>query len=339
MTRPNEVWELQDKNTAVPDVHDLGLKSFRAAIGGEDVLADHGRGVAVPVGHVRESAPAVDPDPREIRRQHQQVVGHAPTVPTDARLPGASRSANAQVRTGTAMSWVVATVHDMTGDQQDDHQRQRGADANESAVVAALRAELAAAQHISRWLYDRSPHLRLFLGDVSEWPWLVGGHPESEAVASRLAEADVDRAVLRALAGIQAAGGEAGAEDVAGHLGLAPDQYDGVLRRLIQAGHLSGGQLPSGIHVDAVTHQGMSAAGMIDRDGRPLRVLLTDLAAFTGTGYGTVRIPARVDLEPGQTIALTDVEADVLDAEVLAVAGDRAEVRVFWDSSARRRSS
>jgi hypothetical protein len=228
----------------------------------------------------------------------------------------------------------------MTGDQQDDHQPQREADEHEAEDVAALRAELAAAKGISRWLYDRSPNLRLFLGDVSEWPWLVDQEPEDEAVGARLVQADLDLAVLRRLAAAQALAEDlGGAADLAGQLGFAPDQFDGALSRLIDVGHLAGGQVSGGIQIETVTYQGISAAGMLDRDGQPLLVLLTDLAAFTGAGYGTVRIPAGVDLEPGQTIVLTDVEAGVLDAKVLAIKGDRGEVRVFWDTAPRGRRS
>lgn len=59
-------------------------------------------------------------------------------------------------------------------------------------------------------------------------------------------------------------------------------------------------------------------------------IVKTDLASFTGAGYRSLRIPSGVRLAPGQTIAITDDEADTLEAEVLAVAGDKAEVRVHW---------
>lgn len=206
--------------------------------------------------------------------------------------------------------------------------------------MAALRAELAAAKDISRWLYDRSLNSWLFLGDVSEWPWLVDRESKDEAVGARLVQADLDLAVLRRLAAAQVLQEDLGATaDVVGQLGLAPDKFDGALSRLIDAEHVAGGQVFGGIQIETVTQQGISAAGMLDRDGRPLRVLLTDLAAFTGAGYGTVRIPAGVELAPGQTIVLTDAGADVLDAKVLAMEGDRGEVRVFWDTAPRGRRS
>lgn len=59
--------------------------------------------------------------------------------------------------------------------------------------------------------------------------------------------------------------------------------------------------------------------------------LKTDLASFTGAGYGSLRVPPGVHLNPGQTIAVTDDDADTLEAEVLASTGDKAEVRVHWD--------
>lgn len=74
----------------------------------------------------------------------------------------------------------------------------------------------------------------------------------------------------------------------------------------------------------------MSAAEMLDVDGRPLRVVRADLASFTGAGYGTLRIPASTHLQAGQAIVVTDDEANVLGAEVLVVTGDTAEVRVRW---------
>lgn len=59
--------------------------------------------------------------------------------------------------------------------------------------------------------------------------------------------------------------------------------------------------------------------------------LTTDLASFPGAGYGTVRVPAGTHLRAGDLVAVTDDDADTLQAEVLSVAGDRAEIRVHWD--------
>lgn len=200
----------------------------------------------------------------------------------------------------------------------------------DDSEVETLRVELAEARRIGRWLYDRSPGLRLLLGDVSEWPWLIEP-PVQEPAPRRLTEADQDRAVLRAFAVVQASGDDPyDREDVGGTLGLSDAEFDGSVYRLIHAGLVAGGRLSSRAFVETVTEEGMAAAGMLDRDGRPPCVLRTDLASFTGAGYGTVRVPDGVRLVPGQTIVLTDDEADSLEAEVLTTEGDTAQVRVRW---------
>ncbi|WP_416957802.1 hypothetical protein ACNKF0_09460 [Nocardioides sp. T5] len=61
----------------------------------------------------------------------------------------------------------------------------------------------------------------------------------------------------------------------------------------------------------------------------------SDLASFSSAGYGTLRVPAGSHPDAGQVIAVTDDEADTLEAEVLAVNGDKAEVRVHWDRIVR----
>lgn len=61
-------------------------------------------------------------------------------------------------------------------------------------------------------------------------------------------------------------------------------------------------------------------------NGVPL--LQADLAGFTGAGFGTVRVPSWVRLRHGDRVAITDDEADVLDAVVVSVTQDRAEVRL-----------
>jgi hypothetical protein len=37
------------------------------------------------------------------------------------------------------------------------------------------------------------------------------------------------------------------------------------------------------------------------------------------------------DLRPGERIAVTDSEADTLEAEVISVSRDTAAIRIFWD--------
>jgi hypothetical protein len=63
----------------------------------------------------------------------------------------------------------------------------------------------------------------------------------------------------------------------------------------------------------------------------PPLTLRADMASFTGAGYGTLRVPHGVHLEPGQTVFVTDDEADTLTAEVLAVRETTADVRVYWN--------
>lgn len=65
-------------------------------------------------------------------------------------------------------------------------------------------------------------------------------------------------------------------------------------------------------------------------DGTPPMVTFrTDLSRFTGSGFGTLREPAAASLRIGQIVAVTDEDADTLQAEVLAVRD--GEVRVNWD--------
>lgn len=64
-----------------------------------------------------------------------------------------------------------------------------------------------------------------------------------------------------------------------------------------------------------------------------MKAVSTDLASFTGAGYGSVRIPAGIQLEPGEAVYLVDDEADAVEADVLSVAGNTAQVRIRWDRS------
>lgn len=137
----------------------------------------------------------------------------------------------------------------------------------EADDVAALSAERAEARHIARWLYDRSPAMCLFIRDVSEWPWLLDPNPVATPALQRLAEADRDRLVLRALAVLQAVGDDPYDAQVTRTMA----QRQGV-RRLRQTvssrgGLVTGGQLFSRSFVETVTHEGMAAAGMLDSDG------------------------------------------------------------------------
>lgn len=64
-----------------------------------------------------------------------------------------------------------------------------------------------------------------------------------------------------------------------------------------------------------------------------MKAIRTDLASFTGAGHGSVRVPAGVELESGETVYLVDDEADAVEADILSVAGNKAQVRIRWDRS------
>lgn len=59
-----------------------------------------------------------------------------------------------------------------------------------------------------------------------------------------------------------------------------------------------------------------------------MRTFTTDLARFTTTGYGQVRHPDAATLRVGDLIAVTDDDADTVEAEVLDVAGHTAHVQL-----------
>jgi hypothetical protein len=56
-----------------------------------------------------------------------------------------------------------------------------------------------------------------------------------------------------------------------------------------------------------------------------------DLTRFTSAGYGTIYGLKTEGLRVGQLIAITDDEADTIEAEVLEVCGDAVKVRSHWD--------
>jgi hypothetical protein len=62
-----------------------------------------------------------------------------------------------------------------------------------------------------------------------------------------------------------------------------------------------------------------------------VKTFQVDLARFTTNGFGTLHGPAAASLHAGQRIAVTDEEADTLEAEVLAVREGEADIRVHWD--------
>lgn len=62
-----------------------------------------------------------------------------------------------------------------------------------------------------------------------------------------------------------------------------------------------------------------------------MRTLSVDLSRFTRRGFGSVHGSTMNDLRPGERIAVTDSEADTLEAEVISVSRDTAAIRIFWD--------
>lgn len=67
-----------------------------------------------------------------------------------------------------------------------------------------------------------------------------------------------------------------------------------------------------------------------------LKTFSTDLSRVTTSGYGTLYGAVAARLHPGEHIAVTDEEADTLEAEVLRVTNESAEIRVFWDKVLHR---
>ena len=67
-----------------------------------------------------------------------------------------------------------------------------------------------------------------------------------------------------------------------------------------------------------------------------MRTFSADLSRFTSSGHGTLHDPATAQLRPGERIAVTDDEADTLEAEVIAVGNGSAEVQIFWDKVLHR---
>lgn len=56
-----------------------------------------------------------------------------------------------------------------------------------------------------------------------------------------------------------------------------------------------------------------------------------DFTRLTSVGYGTIYGPKTDGLRVGQLIAITDDEADTIEAEVLEVCGDAVKIRAHWD--------
>jgi hypothetical protein len=74
-------------------------------------------------------------------------------------------------------------------------------------------------------------------------------------------------------------------------------------------------------HTDAET---------VEEAAPTMRTFRTDLARFSTTGHGTIKGDVAA-LSVGDRVAVTDDEADTLEAEVVAVSTDSADVRIHWD--------
>lgn len=67
-----------------------------------------------------------------------------------------------------------------------------------------------------------------------------------------------------------------------------------------------------------------------------MRTFSVDLSRFTSSGYGTLHTSVAAELHRGERIAVTDDDADTLEAEVIRVTGDAAEIKIFWDKVLHR---
>ncbi len=56
-----------------------------------------------------------------------------------------------------------------------------------------------------------------------------------------------------------------------------------------------------------------------------------DFTRLTSAGYGTIYGPGTEGLRVGQFIAITDDEADTIEAEVLEVRDDAVKIRAHWN--------
>ncbi len=62
----------------------------------------------------------------------------------------------------------------------------------------------------------------------------------------------------------------------------------------------------------------------------PDTTIQVDFTRLTSAGYGTIYGPETEGLHVGQLIAITDDEADTIEAEVLEVCGDAVKIRAHW---------
>ncbi len=64
----------------------------------------------------------------------------------------------------------------------------------------------------------------------------------------------------------------------------------------------------------------------------PERTIHVDFTRLTSAGYGTIYGPKTEGLRVGELIAITDDEADTIEAEVLEVCGDAVKIHARWDN-------
>ena len=67
-----------------------------------------------------------------------------------------------------------------------------------------------------------------------------------------------------------------------------------------------------------------------------MRTFSVDMSRFTSSGLGTLHDPLAAELHPGDRIAVTDEDADTLEAEVIGVTGEAAEIKILWDKVLHR---
>ncbi len=67
----------------------------------------------------------------------------------------------------------------------------------------------------------------------------------------------------------------------------------------------------------------------------PDTTLEVDFTRLTSAGYGTIYGPKTGGLRVGQLIAITDNEADTIEAEVLEVCGDAVKIHARWGNVLR----
>lgn len=60
------------------------------------------------------------------------------------------------------------------------------------------------------------------------------------------------------------------------------------------------------------------------------KTIQVDFTRLTSAGYGTIYGSKTDGLRVGQLIAITDDEADTIEAEVLEVCGDAAKIHARW---------